>query len=255
MLHGWSQSGAMFRHQIAALRGEHRVIVPDLRGHGQSDKPGYGYRISRLATDVKELLDHLGVQQAAMVGWSMGASILWSFVDLFGTDRATRFVFVDQPSCVVELPGMTPREKADAGAILDLSGLAGLYDQIVGPQSAGIRAQFVTGMLSPQVEPALRDWILAENLLMPAHLAARLLIDHAAHDWRDIFQRIDRPVLIFGGDASHVAPDSQRWIASQLEDVRLEIMTKADRGSHFAFLENPAAFNRTLLEFLSEPAA
>ena len=49
MLPGWSQSAAEFKHQVSALAEGRRVIALDLRGHGESDKPAGGYRISRLA--------------------------------------------------------------------------------------------------------------------------------------------------------------------------------------------------------------
>ncbi len=48
----------------------------DLRGHGESGKPSYGYRISRLAMDVKQLLDALELEDVILLGWSMGCSVV-----------------------------------------------------------------------------------------------------------------------------------------------------------------------------------
>ena len=96
MLHGWGQTQAMFRHQVEGLA--RRVVTVDQRGHGVSAKPHHGYRIARLARDAQELLDHLAIDRADVLGWSMGVSVWWSFIDQFGTDRIRRFVAVDQPS-------------------------------------------------------------------------------------------------------------------------------------------------------------
>ena len=71
MLHGWGQTQAMFRHQLADLAPDRRVVTLDLRGHGRSAKPHFGYRIARFSRDVYELLDHLGLERFDALGWSM----------------------------------------------------------------------------------------------------------------------------------------------------------------------------------------
>ena len=112
MLHGWGQTQAMFRHQLADLAPDRRVVTLDQRGHGRSAKPHHGYRIARLARDVQEFLDHLGVEEADVLGWSMGVSVWWSYLDQFGTDRIRRFVAVDQPAAVAAVPWMSTQEQA-----------------------------------------------------------------------------------------------------------------------------------------------
>ena len=52
LIPGWSQTAEQFKFQIEGLADRYRVIAVDMRGHGDSDKPGHGYRISRLAKDV-----------------------------------------------------------------------------------------------------------------------------------------------------------------------------------------------------------
>jgi pimeloyl-ACP methyl ester carboxylesterase len=240
----------MFHHQIEDFRHSARVIAPDLRGHGQSDKPDHGYRISTLARDLKAVLDRLEIETAAMVGWSMGASVLWSFSDLFGTGRISKLVLIDEPACVVQLPGMSVEAIADAGAIFDLAGLQGLMAGLLGPDSDEVRRAFVNGMVSPDADADMRQWLIEQNLLMPARHAAALLLNHATLDWRDVIPRLAVPTLVIGGDVSHVNPASQRWIASQISGARLEVLTAAQRGSHFPFLENPVHFNQLLRGFL-----
>ena len=74
LLHGWAQSAAMFRHQIAEFAGTRRVIAPDFRGHGSSPDCAHGHRIYRFAADLAELIDtHTSTQQ-----WhKRGAAVQW----------------------------------------------------------------------------------------------------------------------------------------------------------------------------------
>ena len=123
MLHGWGQTQSMFRHQLSDLAPDRRVITLDLRGHGLSAKPHFGYRIARFSRDVWELLDHLELDQVDALGWSMGVSVWWSFIDQYGTDRIRRFIAVDQPSAVAAVPWMSAEEQAESGAIFDVAAL------------------------------------------------------------------------------------------------------------------------------------
>jgi pimeloyl-ACP methyl ester carboxylesterase len=66
--HNWGGTG-----WIAALSANYRVIAPDVRGHGHSDKPDTPE--ASMGADVTRLMDHLGLQRAFLMGYSMGASI------------------------------------------------------------------------------------------------------------------------------------------------------------------------------------
>lgn len=78
-LHGFTGSGAVFQRNVNALSQSRYVVVPDLRGHGASEKPKAGYHVARLAMDLKNLIEHeeLAPGKIAAVGASLGAAILW----------------------------------------------------------------------------------------------------------------------------------------------------------------------------------
>ena len=85
LLHGFPDSGRLWRHQVPALSGAgFRVIVPDLRGYGRSGKPEAveAYSIPVLAGDVIEVLDSLGVSSAHVVGHDWGAGLAWALASL-----------------------------------------------------------------------------------------------------------------------------------------------------------------------------
>ena len=117
LIPGWSQTAAQFRHQLEGLSNRYRVIAIDMRGHGDSDKPAHGYRIQRFAKDVRDALHGLDVQDATILGHSMGCSVLWCYVDLFGAERVSRFVFCDEPPMLTSNPAWTAQQLEDSGAI------------------------------------------------------------------------------------------------------------------------------------------
>jgi pimeloyl-ACP methyl ester carboxylesterase len=250
LLHGWSQSRAMFDRALPSLSGRVRVITYDQRGHGQSGKPDHGARIARLATDLNELLDHLGVASAHMGGHSMGASVLWSYIDTYGTSRLRSLIIIDQPSACVILPWMDPEEAGQAGAILDFAG-ADQFVRAIATDNRDVRYSFLVSMLTKDIPADDLAWMAEENLKLPAPWGARLLLDHIMQDWRDVLPRIDVPTLVLAGEVSHVAPASQAWTAEHIGGARLRTFTKAEGGAHFPFFEKSAAFCEAVTEFLA----
>lgn len=95
---GWSANGAQYVNLMHLLASHYRVVVLDPRNQGLSNKVDYGNRIARFSMDLRQLGDHLGLTSAAYVGHSMGAAILWNYIDLFGTAGMSQVVFVDEPS-------------------------------------------------------------------------------------------------------------------------------------------------------------
>ncbi|MEX0957878.1 MAG: alpha/beta hydrolase [Burkholderiales bacterium] len=252
LIPGWSQTAAMFRAQIDAFSETHRVIAVDMRGHGESSKTSYGYRIARLAMDVRELLDALDLDNVTIAGHSMGCSVIWSYWDLFGGYKIARMVLVDQAPTVVFWPGWTDEEKQTAGALFDAKGLYDTAAGIAGDDDAKVTEGVIKDLFFTKSYPEDNlDFVLSENLKFPRQHAARLLVDHCTQDWRDIIPRINVPTLVVGGKASFFHPKSQEWIASQIVGAQVEIFEADEGGGHFMFMENPEKFNAILKNFLA----
>jgi pimeloyl-ACP methyl ester carboxylesterase len=80
LLHGFPDTSALWRHQVAALTGAgFRTIAPDMRGRGRSDRPPdvADYALSKIVGDVTGIMDALGVQRAHVVGHDWGAAVAW----------------------------------------------------------------------------------------------------------------------------------------------------------------------------------
>ena len=79
LLHGFPETGDAFAPAVAALGKRYRLIVPDLRGAGRSQRTSSGYEKKTLATDVKELMDQLKIDRAHVIGHDLGARVAYAF--------------------------------------------------------------------------------------------------------------------------------------------------------------------------------
>ena len=94
LLHGYAQTGHMWRPIMPLLAQRHRVIVPDLRGAGGSAKPPSGYDKKNMAVDIHELTASLKLDRVAIVGHDIGLMVAYAYAAQF--PRATeRVVLMD----------------------------------------------------------------------------------------------------------------------------------------------------------------
>jgi pimeloyl-ACP methyl ester carboxylesterase len=247
---GWSQTAAQFKHQLSGLSDRYRVIAVDMRGHGESDKPDNGYTIQRLAKDVQDLLVARNLTDVALMGHSMGSSVIWSYWQLWGKDRLSKLIFVDQMPMITADPAWPPQEKEDAGAIFDPTSLYDTIHKLAGPDGVQTTEGFIGGMFTKAYSRPEVEWVVKQNLKMPREYAASLLYNHATQDWRRVIPRISLPTLIVGGRVSVVPWKSQAWIQKQIPGSKIEIFEENEGGNHFMFMENPDKFNRIVRDFL-----
>ncbi|WP_224391490.1 alpha/beta fold hydrolase [Pseudonocardia sp. ICBG1293] len=92
LLHGWPDRATLWTHQVSALaEAGYRVVVPDLRGFGDSDRPAEveHYRMRALVADVLGVADALGIDRFALAGHDWGASLGWAVT--LASPRVTRY--------------------------------------------------------------------------------------------------------------------------------------------------------------------
>lgn len=83
LLHGFPEFWYSWRYQIPALAKHFKVVVPDLRGYNDSDKPASGYDLDTLGQDIRGLIENLGYRRAHLVGHDWGGTIAWHVAQTF----------------------------------------------------------------------------------------------------------------------------------------------------------------------------
>jgi len=96
-VHGWQGAAEQWRSAAQVLAGECRTVTYDQRGHGRSHDAPCGWTVHRLAHDLAQLLERLALTDAVLVGHSMGCSVIWAYLELFGAARLERLVLVFEP--------------------------------------------------------------------------------------------------------------------------------------------------------------
>jgi len=250
-VHGWQSSSHVWRPSVEALAGACRVVTYDQRGHGRSDDARAGWTVHRLARDLELLLDAVDLSGVALVGHSMGCSVIWAYLEVFGSARASRLVFVDQSPTMVFDPVWDEDTIDAAGAMFSDEQLRSLCRGLADPEArAHVVREVATGMVSPGL-PALVDELVTTALRVDGEFAAALLFNHAHQDWRRQIVQIDLPTLVVAGEASVVPVSGSRWIADAIVGARLEVFEVDEGGSHLLPVENPGKLTRLLVDFIS----
>jgi pimeloyl-ACP methyl ester carboxylesterase len=242
ILPAWTNSAAEYARLIQELSTDHRVIAVDMRGHGQSDKTEHGYRIGRFAADLRAVLTALAVEDVTLVGHSLGCAVIWSYLDIFGSERIASLVFADQPSTQLRQPYWSTEEQEAYGCNQTAEELFAFCQHLSGPDGEALTRKMFTEIFTVNFPKEDLAWILNEILSMPRRHAATLMLDHAQRDWRDVIQSIRLPTLVVAGQASIFPVKCQDWISKQIPGAELVVFAEAEGGSHFMCLENPVGF-------------
>ncbi len=246
LLPGWTQPARGFSGQLRALSDSFRCLALDFRGHGESNRPRYGYRVSRLARDCLDFLDHLGLEDAVLLGHSAGCVVIWSFIDLFGQDRVRALMLCDEPITFLKRPGWSEAECRRYGASIDGNAALAMAAAITGPDGEHVLRDFLANEFNPDFPRSEVARVIEGSLKMPRDLAAELMLSVMHADFRDLLPRIRRPTLCIGGKESHLGPEVMPWIASRIPGAQVVMID----ARHFVHLENPVEFNAAVRAFL-----
>ena len=127
LLHGWPDDGDLWHHQVPVLAAAgYRVIVPDLRGFGESAKPTEvaEYAAPRLVADVLGVLDALRVPRAHVVGHDWGAAVAWMTAALAGERVASLTALSVGHPAALRTAGWEQRQKSWYMLLFQFAGVA-----------------------------------------------------------------------------------------------------------------------------------
>ena len=241
---GWSCSTRFFDKNLEPLSATFKVVAVDLRGHGESDKPDHGYRISRFAMDIRELLDHLGLENVTAVGWSMGASILWSYLELFGSHRIARLVSVDQSPAQY----FAPDWKWGQLGCYDAESFVRLCCDLTYAERA-VAEGTVKGCMHREPTEEEVAFLAGEIMKCPARVKIDIMRDHTNLDWRDFLPHIAVPTLVCVALESRVFPwQGSAYVGEKVPGAQTEFF---ENCGHMLFWEDPDRFNRVVTAFVN----
>lgn len=104
MMHGWTSNHEVYEKPVELLKDKARCIIYDHRGHGQSKDANSGEpTLETLASDLNEIIKGLDLSNITLLGWSMGAAVVFNYVKLFGCDALKQIILCD----------MTPKQLND----------------------------------------------------------------------------------------------------------------------------------------------
>ena len=251
MIPGFSDSANAFTLNAPQLSEHYAVYILEMRGHGYSENPGHGARLARLSADLHEFINYLDVEKVNFLGFSMGCSVFWSYIDLFGEKKINKCIFIDQAPFLSNNPQASEEENLRGGGV-DID----IWD-FVNKIKAGDNKVFAVYFKRGKRYFNREIISIINSIPPPQRDAARvaflgdLLRDHLNQDWRDVFSRISVPSLLISGDISHATTfECCQWMLSQMKNCKWLRYTKDEGGTHTMFQNSYQRFNSEVIEFL-----
>ncbi len=244
MVHGYTGDISDWRHQITEFSRTHRVLVLDLRGHGQSQAPTDRsvYTVPQMSHDVEALAEHVGFDRYHLLGHSMGGAVVQEvalrspqmLLSLTLHDTAYRFNLDADPAIAVW--------RDLRFGMAESKGMAAVAD----------------------MEPALPPppHMPAERLEETKERLSRMSVDAFIGSWdglaawegtEDRAHAIETPTLIIYGDLDMpLLIEASRKLAQLIPDATVEVIPETGHSPQW---ERPALFNAALRAFLEKVAA
>ena len=249
LIHGYPLDGTSWEKQTAVLLDAgKRVITYDRRGFGRSSKPTDGHDYDTYAADLSALVSALDLQDAVLVGFSMGTGEVVRYISRYGSHRVAKAVFIGALQ-----PFMLKTDENPSGA-MSQTDVDDFLDTIKADRYA-----FFTGFLQNFYktdenlgtrisEEALRNsWQLAANMSPYTSVWA---VATWFTDWRADIDKIDVPALIMHGTGDLNVPIdvTSRLLAKMLPSATYIEIEGAPHGMLWTHGEE---INKALLDFLA----
>ncbi|MGI9168395.1 MAG: alpha/beta fold hydrolase [Pyrinomonadaceae bacterium] len=242
LLHGYPFNRSMWRDQLGELQQHHRVIIPDLRGHGESAVTESPATMQRMAGDVASLLETLNISRATIGGLSMGGYVALAFYRLFPL-RVRSLVLADTRAQADTEEAKQNREKEAQKALQE--GMEGIADALLPKLLAA-----ETVSKRPEIVKRVRKMIVETA---PEGAAATLRGMAERQDQTSFLSRIIAPTLILVGSEDALTPVADAEIMHrEIGGSRMQVVEGA---GHVSNIENPQEFNQALVKFLRDVEA
>ena len=247
LIHGWPLSAQAWAPQVSVLQAAgFRVVAYDRRGFGRSDKPASGYSYDVLADDLQRVMDQCALQDATLVGFSMGGGEVARYIARHGESRLRSVVFASAvPPYLMKTADnpdgpLTPEKAQQMRGALELDRSA-FFDQFTEDFFSANGVIQVTE--SQRAEAAA----LCLQSAQPATLAC--MDAFGTTDFREDLNKVTVPTLVIHGEADAIVPiegSGQRTHHAVLHS-KLVVVNGAPHGLNVSHAQ---AFNDALVSFL-----
>jgi 3-oxoadipate enol-lactonase len=246
LIMGFTAHSLLWFQQVPVLSQHYRVITFDNRGVGRSDVPPGPYTIRKMADDAAGLLDHLGVERAHVVGWSMGGMIAQELALSYPQKVERLVLLASLAQAEPYANGWITFTVQSYNPDLDLAGrllmgMPWIYTPTLMTQPAMVKGALEAAKADPF--PTTQASVAAQ---------AEACRGYIYGDALERIRAITAPTLVLvGAEDILTPPDYSRAMAERIPGARLQIL---ERGGHGVPVEYPQAVNDALLAFLAQPA-
>ena len=231
-------------NQVAEFAKDHRVILHDYRGTGRSSKPSLDYTTRMFCDDAAAILDHLGVEDAVIVGHSMGGRVA-QWIALEHSRRVSKLILASTGASFPGTPGLPLlmcKEMIEWG-----------YDKYVREHTlqVGFTDEFVRDH-ADRLEAFFKARL---NNLCPVEFYLRHVLARQSHDTSARLKHIRVPTLVMVGELegdSHVVMThrmSSEILAREIPGAKFVILPGQ---KHNYFASDPDGTHRVIRDFLKD---
>jgi pimeloyl-ACP methyl ester carboxylesterase len=228
MVHGWAGNLGLWCHQVPILAGKAKLILIDLPGHGQSDKPQAAYTMDFFAEAVLAVLRDAKVDKAVFIAHSMGAAVVCRIFR-----RAPEKI-----AGVVSVDGLLRRPH---GTVEQVTALVAPFGT---PQYRDHAIKLIHSFFPVPGNEALRDHVMSEMLATPQHVMLGAMLGMFGPDQADwVLDKVNAPVAVINAPSLWWANGYEKYVRSLNPQTNYVLM---DGVGHFLMLEKPVEFNNRL---------
>ncbi len=247
LIHGWPLSAQAWEPQVSVLKAAgYRVVAYDRRGFGRSDKPESGYSYDTLAEDLQRVMDQCGLQDATLVGFSMGGGEVARYIARYGQSRLHSVVFAAAvPPYLMKTADnpegpLTPEKAQQMKKALEHD-RGSFFDEFT--------RDFFSANGALQVTESQRSDAVAVCHQSAQHAALACMYSFGTTDFREDLKKVTVPTLVIHGDADAIVPfeGSGQRTHSAVRHSKLVLVKGAPHGLNVSHAQ---AFNDALLSFL-----
>ncbi len=229
LIHGWSCDRTYWRDQIEPLMASHKVVSLDLAGHGSSGVERAAWTLPSFGTDVRAVVEALGLEKVVLVGHSMGAPVALEAAPLLA-GKVLGVVAVDALHDADNRPDPEQWQRRVESYESDFAGTCG---------------QFVRSMFLDAADPDLVESTAMDMCAAPPEVAIPLIRVFGSYDTAAAMRAAGVPVRAINSGVYPTNVEGNRRYA----DFEARFI---EGVAHFPMLIAPEELNRHLLEVLAE---